>query len=207
MFSFNVWNVIAHCALFITCSSTLIGMNKYLMSAGNYPHALPLVMGHMFTCTILGLLGYCMFPKRYEKMPLVFENKRTYFMMMIPLAAFCAGSFVLSNVAYKYCSVALLQVLKEANVITVFLFSALAGLKELTFRNCVNLSFICIFAALAVSGDMHASGLGIGLQLMSQIMECVKIVIINLIMTKPTMTLSSLSIPCPWSRLCLLVCS
>lgn len=179
----STWNIIAHAALFISCSSTLIAMNKHLMTAGNYPHALPLVMGHMATCTVLGFTGYLLFPARYEKMPLVFENKKTYIMMMIPLAAFCAGSFVLSNIAYKYCSVALLQVLKEANVITVFMFSALAGLKELTFRTCVNLAFICIFASLAVTGDMHASAFGISLQLASQMMECVKIVIINLIMT------------------------
>jgi drug/metabolite transporter (DMT)-like permease len=91
---------------------------------------------------------------------------------------------VLSNIAYNYCSVALLQIMKEANVIMVFVGSCLAGLKTLTIRNVVNLTCICIFAALAVSGDVHYAVTGLVVQIISQVMECAKIVVMNKVLTQ-----------------------
>lgn len=182
--SWNTINVLLHCLMFITASSTLIAMNKKLMTNGNYPHALPLVMMHMLTCTCLGVIGYTLFPHKYEKMDMVKANKMGYLKMLIPLGFFCATSFVLSNIAYNYCSVALLQIMKEANVIMVFIGSCLIGLKQLTIRNVVNLSLIVMFAALAVSGDVHYAVTGVVVQIISQVMECAKIVVMNKVLTQ-----------------------
>ena len=90
LLSWSNMNVLMHCVMFITASSTLIAMNKKLMTNGNYPHALPLVMMHMLCCTCLGLIGYTLFPARYEKMHMVKANKMGYLQMLIPLGFFCA---------------------------------------------------------------------------------------------------------------------
>jgi multisubunit Na+/H+ antiporter MnhG subunit len=44
----------------------------------------------MLTCTFLGLIGYILFPKRYEKMHMAKANKLGYVKMLIPLGFFSA---------------------------------------------------------------------------------------------------------------------
>merc|ERR1719229_983650 len=63
-----------------------------------------------------------------------------------------------SNRAYLYCSVAFLQFMKEANVVLVFTFSALAGLQFFTRQRVVVIAWVILGSSLCVHGERVQAG-------------------------------------------------
>ena len=104
---------------------------------------------------------------------------RSTCLRMFPIAVCCAVSFVLSNAAYIYVSVALLQILKEINVVLVYTLSLVVGLAVFNWRMALILFIIAAFTAGAAQGDVSFVWIGVGLQMISQLFEVGKIVLMN----------------------------
>lgn len=126
-----------------------------------FPFAVPLVMIQMAGCTILGAVGYVFFPGLY---PFLRDSgkhglldSKLLFRCMTPIALCQAMSYALSNTAYRYSSVAFLQMMKQSNVFLVYAMSLVVGLE--VFRASQVLLLCCVVTAcyVTLTGEVHFS--------------------------------------------------
>merc|ERR1719330_364800 len=94
------------------------------------------------------------------------------YMYLLPIGFLFALSLYGANRAYLYCSVAFLQFMKEANVVMVFSFSAMAGLQMVNRQRLFVIAWVILGSSFAVSGDLHFALIGFTLQGISQLAEC-----------------------------------
>merc|ERR550525_31274 len=124
---------------------------------------------------------------------------------IVPIGCCFAVMLYGSNRAYLYCSVAFLQFMKEANVVLVFLFSAIAGLQMVNRQRLVVITWVILGSSLCVSGEVHFVFLGFLLQGTSQFAECARAVMAELVLSSNDFKLDPLSYTLFMSPVCLAV--
>lgn len=100
----------------------------------------------------------------------------------IPIGLAFAGSVLLSNMAYEYCSVPFIQMLKEGNVVLTFVASIALGLERFSWSGSSIIMLIFIGGLIAATGEIRFSLLGLTVQLSSQVFEVSKLLGQNLLM-------------------------
>jgi hypothetical protein len=147
--------------LLIITSAGLISYQKDMMRAEVFPFAVPLVMIQMAGCTILGAVGYSLCPGMY---PFLREGRESghldcnvLFKCMTPIAFCQASSYALSNTAYKYASVAFLQMMKQSNVFLVYGLSLIVGLEVFHGTQVVLLCGVVGACYVTLTGELHFS--------------------------------------------------
>lgn len=195
---------------YIVSSSGLIAFNKYLMTEGNFPFAVPIVMMHMLFCSfftgVLFLVRPSLFPSLTDPDRKVNIDKDLILYGALPIAVFFSITLVLSNVAYLHSSVAFLQMMKEANLVLVYVFSLVAVLERFSWRSVRILIFVIIGTTLTIHGELNFSMHGFLIQASSQVFECMKIVLQAMMLTGRT-KLDVLSYVLIVSPLCLALLS
>merc|ERR1719324_1123798 len=106
-----------------------------------------------------------------------------FLLKFAPLGICFSFSIILSNAAYKYLSVALIQVLKESNCAMVFVLSLFLRLEVFSWTATFILGLVMIGSTMAAYGEIHFVWMGIGIQLLSQMCEVLKLCIQNLLMS------------------------
>jgi len=168
---------LALCTVYIAVSTALIRFNKHLMQENYFPFSLALSAIHMIFATILCSFLYTIRPSMFPAMDYVRDDKTNMVKWFTPIGVFFAIMLYGSNQAYLYCSVALLQFMKEANVMIVFLISCAVGLQVLNRVRMALIMWVIVAATISVSGDMRFSLVGIAFQAMSQLAECARVVL------------------------------
>jgi len=197
--------------LYIGASASMILFNKYLMRADRFPFPTCLTTMHMLgslalSCTLL-VLAPGLFPsasvmfssKKDETLPYRSGDEglalaagsrdglRLYQVaaVLLPFAPIaCCGmvSLVASNWAYRYASVAFLQMIKESHIVFVYSLMVLFGLESLSTKNVVILGFVALSSTMAVFGDVAMSLTGLGLQILAGFSGSMQIVLTNRMM-------------------------
>lgn len=202
--------------LTILCSAALISFNKYLIHPGRFPFAVPLVILHMAVSfslsACLRMAKPSLFPSLTDPAASAKIDANLFFRGLLPIGAFFVAQLVLSNTAYLHTSVAFLQMMKESNLVLVYLFSLVAALERFRCRNLNMLVLIVFATTLTIKGEVHFSAIGFGLQGTSQIFESLKIVLQGVLLSAGGVKLDALSYVllmtpgCFFFLLCLLVC-
>jgi hypothetical protein len=194
-----------YCTVYIVLSGGLINFNKYLIHEGRYPHPLALTAIHMFTNLVIALSILAVKP---SLMPGV-ENARgrilQLYKYLMPIGVFFAIMLYGSNRAYLYCSVAFLQFMKEANVVLVFIFSAMAGLQIVNRQRVFVIMWVILGSSLCVSGELHFVFIGFAVQAIAQFAECMRAVIAELVLSGNDFRLDPLSYTFFVAPICLAV--
>jgi len=168
---------LAICTLYIGVSTLLIRFNKHMMHKDRFPFSLALSAFHMIVSTVLCGMLYTVRPSMFPAMHTVRDQKLDLAKWFVPIGACFAMMLYGSNQAYLYCSVALLQFMKEANVMIVFLISCAVGLQVMNRLRFALIVWVIVGATISVSGDMQFSLVGIAFQAVSQVAECIRIVL------------------------------
>lgn len=190
-------NVLIWGAAVIVASSALINFNKYLMQPGRFPFAVPLVMMHSFFATVfagfLKLLCPSLFPSLTD------EDKKvelcTDYMTrcILPVAGLGACSLVLSNTAYKFASVAFLQMMKQGNVIIVYFFSLCFGLEAFQTKSVLVLGGVVLATVSTINGELNFSMVGFLIQGCCCFVESLKVVLQGILLAGTGKKLDPLS--------------
>lgn len=174
--------------IYIIISSALIDFNKYMMTPGNFPFALPLVTVHSVTsvaCSgFLYLVRPSLFPSLVDPEKKMVFDSHFYSRGALPIALTMVGSLVLSNMAYTWSSVAFLQMMKESNVVLVYFFALAASLESFDWQNMQVLILIVGATLLSVEGEAHFVWLGFFVQGTAQVCECLKITFASKLFSK-----------------------
>lgn len=167
--------------LYITCSATLIGFNKYLMHDDRFPYAVTLVMLHMGFASVLSVILYFCCPSLYPSFTdparKVQITARLMLTCILPISILFSAQLALSNMAYLHSSVAFLQMMKEANLVLVYVLSLFCLLERFSWRSIAILLFIIGATTMTIVGEVKFSYTGFFVQGTSQLFECMKIVL------------------------------
>lgn len=194
-------------ALYICVSACLITFNKYLIHEGRFPFAVPLVSVHMLCSSSFAGLLFLIVPSFFKS--LSDPEKRTpidgelYLKRLLPIAVTFSASMVLSNQAYLYLSVAFLQMMKETNVVLVYVFSLVAMLETFTGNQLKLIALIVLASVLTIEGELNFSIVGFAIQGCGQLCECTKVVLQGLLLSNAGMKLDAPSFVLLVSPVCL----
>lgn len=162
----------------ILASASLIRSNQHLMQPAVFPHPFVLVTMHCFCCSFFsGALLLCkpsLFPALTDPDKMVDITPQYYLREILPIAGCFAVSLVTSNMAYKYCTVAFLQMMKESNIVTIYLMSVAAGIENFSLVQSMILVAMVCATWTCVQGELHFSALGLLLQASSSLAEAAK---------------------------------
>lgn len=171
----------------IVVSAALINYNKYLMNPSRFPYPMVLVSLHMFCGSMLSsglyLVMPSLFPALTDPDKKVAVNATFLLQRVLPVGVAFATSLICSNVAYEYASVPFLQMVKQSNVIIVFLLSLLIGLEK--FRSDMAIVLLCIVIAtgFTVNGELRFSLPGLLAQLAGNFAESCRVVMQGVLLT------------------------
>jgi len=170
----------------ISCSVGLISFNNYLMD-GPFPYAVPLVFFQMAFCSIvsvvLRVLAPAWFPTMTDPSRRVHLDWIFILWTALPIGIFYAATLVLSNQAYRWLSLAFIQMMKEGNLVLVYGLSLLCGLEVWTTRHGSVIAFALFAASLTVKGELHFNAYGFCIQLCSGLSESIRLVLASLMLS------------------------
>ncbi|CAE8652057.1 unnamed protein product [Polarella glacialis] len=167
----------------VAVSTSLICFNKYLMQPGRFPHALFLTTVHLAVSTAMSLLLYTAAPSLFPSMQRANEDYKTVLKYIAPLGMLLALALYCSNSAYLYSSVAFLQFCKEGNIAIVFAMSCALGLQVFSWTKLAILSVVIAGCSICATGESNFVLMGFLLQITSQLSECSKNIISEIVMT------------------------
>lgn len=197
--------------LYIANSAGLIAFNKYLIHEDRFPYAVALVLMHTFFCSCCAGLLYLVvpswFPSLTDPAQKVAIDRDLILKGTLPVAVLFAGQLVLSNTAYLHCSVAFLQMMKEANLVLVYALSLAVMLEKFAWQHMRILIFIACATFLTIHGELNFSFSGFTLQATSQLFECCKIVLQAMLLSSAGKKLDALSYVLLVMPLCFLTLS
>lgn len=196
---------------YVACSAAMIHLNKFLMHKHRFPFAGTLVLGHMTFAAVLSLILYwvrpSLFPSLVDPERRVKVDRQLILRGAMPVAALFAFQLVLTNAAYLHCSVAFLQMMKEANLVLVYTFSLMVALERFTWRGIGILVGILIATSLTIHGEVLFSWAGFVLQGTSQLFESAKIVLQALLLSSVGWKLDPLTYVLVVMPLCMVILS
>eukprot|EP00927_Polykrikos_kofoidii_P030813 TRINITY_DN2651_c0_g1_i3.p1 TRINITY_DN2651_c0_g1~~TRINITY_DN2651_c0_g1_i3.p1 ORF type:complete len:406 (-),score=57.36 TRINITY_DN2651_c0_g1_i3:76-1293(-) len=162
--------------LFYNCvSAAMIQSNKWLMHADHFPYPFTLTAGHMLMSFALANVCRYVCPSMFPSFSTLDVTPKfcvKFLWIGIPFAC----SLVCGNWAYKYLSVSFLQIMKQANVITIYLFSVVAALERFRWCSVIILAFLLSGTVMGVEGEMHFVFVGFALQVACSLTEALKII-------------------------------
>lgn len=203
--------VVTYGCLYCGTSAALISYNKYLIHEDRFPFAVPLVLMHTVFCSVFtgGLFLACpsLFPSLTDPARKVAVDRDLILRGGLPIAVCFAAQLALSNTAYLHSSVAFLQMMKEANLALVYVLSLSLALEQFRWRNARILVVILFATVLTVHGELHFSMQGFVIQGVSQLFECVKIVLQAMLLSKAGKKLDALTYVLLVMPICLVVLS
>ncbi|CAE8598040.1 unnamed protein product, partial [Polarella glacialis] len=182
-FAGEMMEVVAIGAIYIMISATLITFNKYMMQPGHFPHAVHLTAIHMSVTFALALSLYQVAPSLFPTMERSRQNWKLVLTYVAPLGMTFAVALLFSNQAYQYSSVAFLQFCKEGNVALVFAMSCAVGLQTFSWQKVLVLSVVIAGCSVCTTGEINFVWLGFLLQICSQVAECTKNILGEVVMT------------------------
>lgn len=197
--------------LYISNSAGLIAFNKYLIHEDRFPFAVALVLLHTLFCSccagVLYLVKPAWFPSLTDPAQRVSIDSDLILKGTLPVAVLFAGQLVLSNTAYLHCSVSFLQMMKEANLVMVYLLSLTVALEKFAWQHVRILAFIGAATLLTIHGELNFSFSGFMIQGIGQIFECTKIVLQAMLLSAAGKKLDALSYVLLVMPLCFVVLS
>lgn len=196
-------------AIYIVISAGLIAFNKYLVNPDRFPFAVSLVLCHAgfssLCALVLLFVKPSLFPSLTDPQKKVAIDANLVLGKALPIAVLFSAQLVLSNTAYLHSSTAFLQMLKESNLVLVYLFSLFAALEVFSWTKGRILICIVFATMLTIEGELRFSFTGFVIQGTSQFFESAKIVLQAIILSGAGKKLDPLSYVLLVMPLCFMV--
>jgi len=163
-------------------SAVMIQCNRWLMQPGRFPFPFTLTFAHMVSSCLLSNVLRLVWPTLFPALEGL-EVTPLFCLKFLPIGVPFALSVVCGNWAYEYLSVSFLQVMKQTNIVTIYVFSAIAGLEAIRRCSVILLLGILAGAIMVVKGEMHFVLVGFLLQVASSLCEATKVVVQSVLMS------------------------
>eukprot|EP00892_Ulva_mutabilis_P008674 jgi/Ulvmu1/6179/UM028_0035.1 len=180
VFSVNAVLVVGTCAGYLAASSLLILLNKFLLSEDGFAYPLMLSGSGMFV-TCIGSSVMVRIPAIVPEQQAV--TRETYTQKILPLGLCSAATLALGNMAYLYLEVGLVQMLKSCCPVFVLFVALALRLERFSLPLITAVALIAGGTALtAATGVTKISGVGLVIQLLSEMCEALRLCLAQLLM-------------------------
>jgi len=195
--AFSVTLVLLLGTLYICVSSGLIAFNKHLMAPGRFPYPAALGLLHSIFCSVMAAFLYLIKPGLFTSITDPAKRFSVYdgtlWKAILPIAVFFSVQIVLSNQAYLFADIAFLQMLKEANVVFVYLTAIAFSLMAFKWLQMHLICLIVVATWMSVSGDLTFVWAGFLIQCACCVAETTKITLTSLLLSATGKGLDALS--------------
>lgn len=165
--------------IYMAVSTGLITFNKYLMHPERFPYAIAIGIGHMTSSfafnSVLLFVWPSLYPSLTDPEQKVELDRGLLTRVLVPIATCFAAQLILSNMAFMHSSVSMIQMMKQANVVLVYVFSLVLSLESFSIQRAAALGVIFGATGLTIHGEMHFSSMGFALQGISMFCEGIKL--------------------------------
>jgi hypothetical protein len=179
--------VLAYGSAYIVSSGGLVVFNAWLMGMKRFPFAIAIVLSQNVVGSALAvfllLVAPWMFTALHENKLVI--DRKLLCSSVIPLSVLLSVQMVLNNTSYYFNSVAFIQMMKEGNLVLVYVISVSLGLEVLSVQHLQIISGMCLATVLTVKGETRFSFLGVGIGLTGQIFEAFRIVLQSIMLSSP----------------------
>jgi hypothetical protein len=182
---------------YIAASAILIASNKFMMGKGMFPYPTALGLLHTSFSAVFALMMFIVKPSLFTSLTSrerrVTVDGKLIRTAIFPIALFFSTQIILSNWALKYADIAFLQMLKESNVVLVYLFSVAVAQEVFRWRQAQLIVLIMFSTYFTVRGELSFSMIGFLLQGSSCLIESGKITLQGLVLSSKGKGLDILS--------------
>jgi len=184
-------------ALYISISSGLIAFNKHLMAPGKFPFPAALGLLQAIFCSLMAAVLYMFKPDLFTSISGPDKRfnmyDRTLWKAIFPVAVVFSLQIVLGNQAYLFADIAFLQILKESNVVFVYLTAIAFGLAAFKWLQMRLICLVVVATWMSVKGDLTFAWAGFYIQFACCVAETSKITLQSLLLSSTGKGLDSLS--------------
>ena len=173
------WKGWASILLWMTLGYCMILFNKVLFSTMNFAYPFFLTCWHCVFASIATQVLRFAYP---SLLPGVKDAKVTVTVLLsklLPLSFFFALGLVSGNTAYKYLSVAYIQMIKSMTPVTMLMFAFAIGREQVSSLQLSIVLLISSGVAIASAGELHFSLIGFGLQLFAMCSDVCRITLLE----------------------------
>lgn len=167
------------CTIMILLSVLLINVNKFIMGMNRFPYSMPLIVFQMVLCTLLsGSLFACKpssFPALTDPATKIHVDVKFITTMFLPIAVFFSVGLVLGNAAYSHLGLAFIQMLKECNIVCVYILSVITRSEMLSMRSIQVIMLSIVGMSLTIHGERRFTLIGFLLQIGAVVCESLRI--------------------------------
>jgi len=142
---------------------------------------------------IFSLCLYGVAPQLYPTMEKAKSEWMKVLMYIGPLGMLFAIALFASNKVYEWCTVAFLQFCKEGNIVIVFVLGCCLGLQAFSWTKVSILTVVFVGCSICAQGEINFVWIGFLLQIFSQICDCTKNLIGEILMSGAGMKLDVLT--------------
>lgn len=174
--------------VWMTISMAVIMFNKWILAYGGFGYPVALTMWHMVFCTSV----VTVLVRVFKVTPRLKMTRREYARRVMPIGFFYAASLWLSNSAYLHLSVSFIQMTKALMPGLVYVVGVLCGMEKLTVRISINMVIIAVGVAIAAYGELNFDTLGVTQQLSALLFEAVRLMLVQILITRQGMAMNPL---------------
>lgn len=160
----------------------MILFNKMLLTTWGFKFPFFLTMWHMVFASVLTQL----LSRLTTLLPAVKEsriNTNDYLRKFVPMSFLFASSLVLGNSAYKFISVAFIQMLKSSTPVIVLLLSFLVGREKPSLVQLLIMMTISFGVVLSTVGEIKFNMVGFIVQFTAVFCECSRSLIMDILLS------------------------
>lgn len=188
--------------LWLSLSSGIILMNKWILSPQRFPFPVTLAFWHMLFCSAVGVIMV-----RAHVVPKEEISWHTFFRLCAPVGALGAAALTLGNAAFIYLSVAFAQMLKANMPVIMFVMGCFLQIDMFSWGTCAIMVTIGAGVAASSLGELQFSALGSSFMLLAMLAEAFKMILLQRMMQHADLQITPVNAlyhVMPVSTLCLL---
>jgi drug/metabolite transporter (DMT)-like permease len=158
---------------YLTCSCSMIVINKSILSACQFPYPFLMISIHMATATLVTQIM-----EKCNWLPAVQDNKvsfQVYTQQIVPIAALFSITLVCGNLSYLYLTVSFVQMLKACTPICVLLLSILMGLEQPNKVQLMLVGGLSLGVVVSTSGEQNFNSTGFAYEIVSIVAEALRL--------------------------------
>ena len=175
-------------AVWMSISMAVIMFNKWILAYSGFGYPVALTMLHMVFCTSVVTVLVRVF-KVTTRLKM---TKREYMRRVMPIGFFYAASLWLSNSAYLHLSVSFIQMTKALMPGLVYIVGVFCRMEKFSVSTSMNMVIIAIGVAIAAYGELNFDTLGVTQQLSALLFEAVRLMLVQILITRQGMAMNPL---------------
>lgn len=170
----NNWNTCAYLSFWLLNSVSLILANKKLIGS-TFPYPITLTMMHMMTASM-----FCASAKRIRQ-----TKSPPYSAKIVVVSSLFAASLTLRNGAYRFLSVAIIQIVSAFSPLAVYVSACTLRLESFEVRYVACIIVVSIGICVSSFGFVAISLTGIAMQATGICLEAFRTALLQLLLQRP----------------------